>query len=87
VGWDNPAATGGAPAARVANAAVPDVPAVSPASIAASASTPRGLTPGTRLRLVVDGREFSAYVDDRADGRVDAGLTRVRRAAGAGRKK
>jgi hypothetical protein len=82
VGLDNTASTVAAAASRVADAAVPTV---SPASNAAS--TPRGLTPGTRLRLVVDGREFSAYVDDRADGRVDAGLTRVRRTASAGRKK
>lgn len=84
VGLDNTAATVAAAAARVADAAVPAVPTVSPASI--TASTPQGLTPGTRLRLVVDGREFSAYVDDRADGRVDAGLTRVRRSVSAGRK-
>ncbi|MDX2528061.1 phage tail tape measure protein [Streptomyces europaeiscabiei] len=84
VGLDNTASTVAAAAARVADAAVPAVRTVSPASIAAS--TAQGLAPGTRLRLVVDGREFSAYVDDRADGRVDAGLTRVRRAASAGRK-
>ncbi|MDX3713369.1 phage tail tape measure protein [Streptomyces europaeiscabiei] len=84
VGLDNTAATVAAAAARVADAAVPAVRTASPASIAAS--TAQGLAPGTRLRLVVDGREFSAYVDDRADGRVDAGLTRVRRAASAGRK-
>lgn len=85
VGLDKTAGTVAAAAARVADAAVPDVRTVSPASIAAS--TAQGLAPGMRLRLVVDGREFSAYVDDRADGRVDAGLTRVRRAASAGRKK
>ncbi|MDX3027471.1 phage tail tape measure protein [Streptomyces scabiei] len=83
VGLDKTAATVAAAAGRVADAAVP---AVSPAAVATSASAPQGLTPGTRLRLVVDGREFSAYVDDRADGRVDAGLTRVRRTASAGRK-
>ncbi|WP_234442831.1 phage tail tape measure protein [Streptomyces sp. FxanaA7] len=84
VGLDKTTATVAAAAARVADAAVP---AASPAAVATSASAPQGLTPGTRLRLVVDGREFSAYVDDRADGRVDAGLTRVRRTASAGRKK
>jgi hypothetical protein len=51
-----------------------------------NASTPQGLTPGARLRLVVGEREFDAYVDDRAEGRVQAGLTRVRRSASAGRK-
>lgn len=82
VGLDNTASTVAAAAARVADAAVPTV-----SSASAAASTAQGLAPGTRLRLVVDGREFSAYVDDRADGRVDAGLTRVRRAASAGRKR
>ncbi|GAA2890299.1 D-Ala-D-Ala carboxypeptidase family metallohydrolase [Microbacterium esteraromaticum] len=37
----------------------------------------RGLRPGDRLRLVVDGREFNAYVDDRADGRVEEALEGV----------
>ncbi|WP_181905745.1 tape measure protein [Microbacterium bovistercoris] len=32
----------------------------------------RGLQAGDRLRLVVDGREFNAYVDDRVDGILDA---------------
>ncbi|MDX3555181.1 replication protein [Streptomyces europaeiscabiei] len=86
VGLDNTAASVAAAAARVADAAVPGVPTVSPASLAASASTPQGLAPGTRLRLVVGEHEFDAYVDDRADGRVNAGLTRVRRTAAAGRK-
>jgi phage-related minor tail protein len=86
VGLDKTAATVAAAAARVADAAVPDVPAVSPAGIARAASTPQGLAPGTRLRLVVGEHEFDAYVDDRANARVDAGLTRVRRTAAAGRK-
>ncbi|KND30079.1 replication protein [Streptomyces stelliscabiei] len=87
VGLDNTAATVAAAAARVADAAVPGVPAVSPAGIASSASTPRGLTSGGRVYLVLeDGRELAAYVDDRADDRVGAGLNRVRRAASAGRK-
>ncbi|MDX3634342.1 phage tail tape measure protein [Streptomyces europaeiscabiei] len=86
VGLDKTAATVAAAAARVASAAVPDVPAVSPAGIARTASTPQGLAPGTRLRLVVGEHEFDAYVDDRANARVDAGLTRVRRTAAAGRK-
>lgn len=87
VGLDNTAATVAAAAARVADAAVPEVPTVSPAGYAASASTPRGLTPGGRVYLVLeDGRELAAYVDERADGRVGAGLNRVRRARTAGRK-
>lgn len=87
VGLDNTAATVAAAAARVADAAVPEVPTVSPAGIAATASTPRGLTPGGRVYLVLeDGRELAAYVDERADGRVGAGLNRVRRTAKAGRK-
>jgi phage-related minor tail protein len=40
----------------------------------AAAGGGSGIQAGDRLRLVVDGREFSAYVDDRADGRVDATL-------------
>ncbi|MDX2694946.1 phage tail tape measure protein [Streptomyces ipomoeae] len=84
VGLDNTASRVAAAAARVADAAVPETPTVSPVSVAAS--TPQGLAPGTRLRLVVDGREFNAYVDDRADDRVNAGFTRVRRAASSGRK-
>jgi SLT domain-containing protein len=84
VGLDNTASRVAAAAARVADAAVPQVPTVSPASIAAS--TPQGLAPGTRLRLVVGEHEFDAYVDDRADDRVNAGFTRVRRAASSGRK-
>ena len=68
---------------------------------AAAAAAPRGaslpeprearqraaLQPGDRLRLVVDGREFSAYVDTRADGRVDVAMTHMRRTLQArGRK-
>ncbi|MBP5922186.1 replication protein [Streptomyces sp. LBUM 1483] len=81
VGLDNTATTVAAAAARVADAAVPGVPTVSPAGIAASASTPQGLTAGGRLFLVLeDGREIAAYVDERADRRVSAGMGRVRRA-------
>jgi hypothetical protein len=87
VGLDNTAATVAAAAARVADAAIPDVPTVSPAGIAASTAAPRGLTSGGRVYLVLeDGRELAAYVDDRADGRVGAGLNRVRRTHTAGRK-
>lgn len=85
LGLDSTAADVAAAAARVADAAVPAIPTVSPASV--SASSVQGLAAGTRLRLVVeDGTEFNAYIDGRADGRVDAGFTRVRRTARAGRK-
>jgi phage-related minor tail protein len=40
---------------------------------AAASTRAAGLQAGDQLRLVVDGREFSAYVDARADGRVQAG--------------
>jgi SLT domain-containing protein len=86
-GLDNTAASVAAAAARVADAAVPEVPAVSPASYTAAAAATGGrLASGTRLRLVLeDGRELGAYVDERADGRVDAGLTAVRRKVKAGK--
>ncbi|MEH0431288.1 phage tail tape measure protein [Streptomyces stelliscabiei] len=81
VGLDNTAANVAAAAARVADAAVPGVPTVSPVGIAARASSPQGLTAGGRLFLVLeDGREIAAYVDERADRRVSAGMGRVRRA-------
>ena len=38
----------------------------------AAATSGGGLQPGDRLLLVVDGHEFHAYVDPRADGRVQA---------------
>lgn len=34
---------------------------------------PAGLQPGDQLRLVVDDHEFTAYIDNRADGRVQRG--------------
>ncbi|MDX3199961.1 replication protein [Streptomyces scabiei] len=81
VGLDNTAATVAAAAARVADAAVPSIPTVSSAGIASSASAPQGLMAGGRLFLVLeDGREIAAYVDERADRRVSAGMGRVRRA-------
>ncbi|MFC8520817.1 phage tail tape measure protein [Streptomyces sp. NPDC057257] len=81
VGLDNTAATVAAAAARVADAAVPEVPAVSPASYTAAAAAQGGtLASGNRLWLVLeDGRQLAAYVDDRADGRVAAGMRQVRR--------
>jgi SLT domain-containing protein len=79
VGLDKTASEVAAAAARTADAMVPDVPAVSPASYSAAASSAQGLPAGTALRLVVeDGREFRAYIDGRADGRVDAGFKQLR---------
>lgn len=78
VGLDSTASTVAAAAARVADAAVP---APTPAAVGAtvSGSTASGLAAGTRLRLVVGGREFDAYLEEVADGRVAAGFTRARR--------
>jgi SLT domain-containing protein len=39
-----------------------------------------------KVRLVVGDREFEAYIDSRADDRVAAGFTRVRRAVKAGKQ-
>jgi SLT domain-containing protein len=88
VGLDNMAASVAASAARVADAAVPEVPAVSPASYTSAAAAAGGrLASGTRLRLVLeDGRELGAYVEEKADARVDAGLTAVRRKVRSGTK-
>jgi hypothetical protein len=85
VGLDNTASDVAAAAARVADAAVPEVPAVSPASYTTAAAGAGGtLSAGSRLWLVLeDGRELAAYVDDRADGRVTAGLRQVRRKVAA----
>jgi hypothetical protein len=78
VGLDSTSATVAAAAARVADAAVP---APAPASLGATVSNPAasGLVAGTRLRLVVGGREFDAYLEEVADSRVNAGFTRARR--------
>jgi hypothetical protein len=79
VGLDKTASEVAAAAARTADAMVPDVPTVSPVSYSAAASSAQGLPAGTALRLVVeDGREFRAYIDGRADGRVDAGFKQLR---------
>lgn len=82
VGLDSTASRVAAAASRVADAAVP---APAPASVGGSAAaTSSGIASGTRLRLVVGNREFDAYVEDIADGRVAAGFTRARRRVGAG---
>jgi phage-related minor tail protein len=44
-------------------------------------SSSGGLQPGAKVRLVVRDREFEAYMEEVADGRVDSALTTVRRAA------
>ncbi|MFF8829337.1 hypothetical protein [Streptomyces sp. NPDC015131] len=43
-------------------------------ALVTKAAAPGGLQPGDALRLVVQGQEFAAYVDRRADGRVAATL-------------
>lgn len=62
--------------------------AAQPASAreAVTSATGLGLQPGDRVYFVVDGQEFSAYVDTRADGRVAAGLGAVRRSLRTGFK-
>ncbi|MGW6872918.1 phage tail tape measure protein [Streptomyces xanthophaeus] len=52
----------------------------------ALANQARGLGPGDQLTLVVDGHRFNAYVDDRADGRVSAGMRDLRNTVTSGRK-
>lgn len=52
----------------------------------ALANSARGVGPGDRLMLVVEGREFPAYVDERADGRVTAGMRDLRNTVTSGRK-
>ncbi|MEU0808802.1 phage tail tape measure protein [Streptomyces sp. NPDC005970] len=78
VGLDSTASTVAAAAARVADAAVP-APAPAAVGGVATAAASSGLAAGTRLRLVVGGREFDAYLEEVADGRVNAGFTRARR--------
>lgn len=65
-------------AAQSVSAAAESVAAL-PAPRAAAASTAAGSLAGQRVRLVVSGREFDAYLEEVADGRVDAALTTVRR--------
>jgi SLT domain-containing protein len=87
IGLDNTAASVTAAAARVADAAVPEVPSVSPASYTASTAQGTSRAAGSRLWLVLeDGRELAAYVDERAEGRVADGMDAVRRRLSAGTK-
>lgn len=81
VGMDRTASRVAAAAARVADAAVP-TPPMAVAAAAGAAAGRAGLQPGTRLRLVVGGREFDAYLDDR----IDENLDEVRRGRRAGSK-
>jgi SLT domain-containing protein len=46
-------------------------------TMTAAASAPAGLQPGDQLMLRVEDYEFTAYVDRRADGRVNAGNQRL----------
>ncbi|MFE4691271.1 phage tail tape measure protein [Streptomyces sp. NPDC056749] len=60
-------------------AAAAESAAMLPAPRSAAVSTVAGSLAGQRVRLVVSGREFDAYLEEVADGRVDAALTTVRR--------
>lgn len=85
IGMDSTASDVAAAAVRMADAAVPT--ALPAPSMAASASTSTGgVTAGQRVRLVVEGREFEAYVEELADGRADAKLTAIRRRYTSGTK-
>lgn len=76
IGLDNTASTVAAAAARVADAAVP---AVEPAASAGQGlATPGGALP-RKVRFVVRDREFDAYLEEVADGRVDVAMTALRR--------
>ncbi|MEU0992011.1 peptidoglycan DD-metalloendopeptidase family protein [Streptomyces sp. NPDC005953] len=84
VGLDRMGGMVSAAASRIAAASVPS-PAqatLPPPRIASSAG---GLAAGSRLRLVVGDREFDAYVEEIADGRIENTLTPVA-AAIAGRR-
>lgn len=70
--------------ARAAASSVSAGPARAAAAAPLSAA-PSGLSAGDRLRLVVEGREFEAYVEDVADGRIESTLRPVA-AAIAGRR-
>ncbi|MFF9631729.1 hypothetical protein [Streptomyces fradiae] len=50
-------------------------------------AAPSGLQSGDSLLLMVDGQEFHAYVDDRADGRVVGALQEVRTALSTPRRR
>jgi SLT domain-containing protein len=85
IGVDDTTSAVAAAAARMADAAAPaPAPAQLPASTARSAAS--GLASRTPVRLVVGDREFTAYLEEVADGRVDSALIKVRRRAGAGHK-
>jgi hypothetical protein len=82
IGLDSTASQVAAAAARVSEAAVPSVP---PAP--ANASAAQGFGGRTPVLLVLeDGAQFPAYIDGRADDRVDKKFATVRQTAKAGRK-
>jgi L-cysteine desulfidase len=76
VGLDNTASTVAAAAARVADAAVP---AMEPAASTGQGLATSGGALPRKIRLVVRDREFDAYLEDVADGRVDVAMTALRR--------
>ncbi|NUS25940.1 MAG: transglycosylase SLT domain-containing protein [Streptomyces sp.] len=72
VGLDSTSSQVAAAAARVSQAATPAAPRAAGRAGAAGAVLPE------KVRLVVRDHEFDAYLDTRADGRVDAGFARLR---------
>ncbi|MFC9429247.1 phage tail tape measure protein [Streptomyces sp. NPDC056987] len=79
VGMDSTAADIAAAAVRMADAAVP-AGLIEPSMAAPSGMTAAGsLQGGQRVRLVVQGREFEAYVEEIADDRAGVALTSARR--------
>ncbi|MEV7867487.1 phage tail tape measure protein [Streptomyces sp. NPDC088124] len=86
VGMDSTAAAVAAAAVRMADAAVP-AGRIEPAMAAPSGMTAAaGLQGGQRVRLVVQGREFEAYVEELADERTAVALTAARRRYTSSRK-
>ncbi|MFJ3507794.1 phage tail tape measure protein [Streptomyces luteogriseus] len=76
IGLDNTASTVAAAAARVADAAVP---AMEPAAAAGQGLAAAGGVLPRKVRFVVRDREFDAYLEEVADGRVDVAMTALRR--------
>ncbi|GGX98586.1 hypothetical protein GCM10010515_76010 [Streptomyces fructofermentans] len=64
---------------------LPATPSLSPSLAAAAATGGAGLA-GQRLRLSVRDREFDAWLEEVADGRVSDALTTARRRSSAGKK-
>ncbi|WP_053692179.1 phage tail tape measure protein [Streptomyces sp. WM6372] len=55
-------------------------------AVSSLAAANRGLAAGDHLTLVVDGQEFNAYVDTRADARVVGGMRQLRQTTQPGRR-